>query len=136
MNPAILDTDTLSEIVKDRNPVVSKNAVIYKRIVGPLTVSAFTEYQIIRGHKRKRATSQLARFRAFCQGVVILPVDEDIWERTSDLWALARSKGLPCEDADLAIAATALVHGRELVTGNTAHFAWIPGLTLIDRRVL
>jgi len=41
---------------------------------------------------------------------------------------------LPHGDADLIIAATALETGRVLVTGNTAHYSWIPGLTLDDRR--
>jgi predicted nucleic acid-binding protein len=32
------------------------------------------------------------------------------------------------------IAATALLHNLVLVTGNTQHFAWIPGLKLDDWR--
>ena len=40
-------------------------------------------------------------------------------------------EGLSDEDiADIMIAATALDHTRTLVTGNTTHFAWVPGLTL------
>jgi hypothetical protein len=40
----------------------------------------------------------------------------------------------PHADADVLIAATALEHGRVLVTGNTAHFSWIPGLAIEDWR--
>ena len=40
----------------------------------------------------------------------------------------------PNADADLIIAATAMEHGRVLVTGNTPHFAWISGLRLEDWR--
>jgi predicted nucleic acid-binding protein len=36
-------------------------------------------------------------------------------------------------DTDI-IAATALETGRTLVTGNIAHFDWIPGLALADWR--
>jgi predicted nucleic acid-binding protein len=54
--------------------------------------------------------------------------------RAADLWADGRNSGHPRDDADLIIAATALEAGRVLVTGNTQHFAWIPGLRLADWR--
>ena len=50
-------------------------------------------------------------------------------DRAGDLWAFARQHGHPHGDADLIIAATALESQRVLVTGNSDHFAWIPGLT-------
>jgi len=55
-------------------------------------------------------------------------------DRAADLWVVAHHGGLPATDADLLIAATALEHGRALVTGNTTHFSWIPGLTVEDWR--
>jgi tRNA(fMet)-specific endonuclease VapC len=57
-----------------------------------------------------------------------------VLERAEDLWVIGENGGHPHSDADLIIAATALEHERELVTGNTAHFAWIPGLILVDWR--
>ena len=41
---------------------------------------------------------------------------------------------VPIRRRRLIIAATALETGRVLVTGNTAHYAWISGLTLEDWR--
>ena len=38
--------------------------------------------------------------------------------------------GRPLADADLQIAATALVHDLELVTGNVKHFKRVPGLRI------
>ena len=46
------------------------------------------------------------------------------------LKAALEASGTPLADADLLIAATALEHGMTLVTGNTKHFARIPGLQL------
>lgn len=43
--------------------------------------------------------------------------------------ALAQKKQL-LADADLQIAATAIVHGLELVTGNVKHFARVPSLRI------
>lgn len=64
----------------------------------------------------------------------MIPVTDSVFERAEDLWAIARRGGLPCGDADLIIAATALETDRVLVTGNTAHYEWIIGLKLEDWR--
>ena len=134
MTPVLLDTDTLSEIVKLRHALVVNHALAYTRQVGRLTFSAFSRYEVLRGFKRRGATTQLARFDVFCDESDILPVTDSIWNLASDLWAEARNSGHPCEDADLVIAATAIEHLLTLVTGNTAHFSWIPGLVLEDWR--
>jgi len=134
MNPALLDTDTVSEILKQKNQVVAKNALDYTRKVGPLAFSRMTRYEIMRGYKHLVAARQIAMFEVFCRNSVIIPTTDDVWELASDLWAQGRSQGLPHDDADLVIAATALVQGLTLVTGNTTHFSWIPGLILVDWR--
>ena len=134
MVPVLLDTDILSEIVKLRDVVVVRRALAYTRQVGLLTFSAFTRYEVLRGFKRRRASTQMARFHVFCDESQVLPVTDAIWNRASDLWSEARNSGRSCEDADLVIAATAIEHELTLVTGNTDHFSWIPGLTLDDWR--
>lgn len=65
---------------------------------------------------------------------MVLPVTESIFDVAAPLWALARQNGYACGDADVLIAATALDASLPLVTGNLRHFAWIPGLTLLDWR--
>lgn len=134
MDPALLDTDVLSEIIKLRDLVVRQNALAYTRQHGALVFSAMTRYEVVRGYRDQRATAQLARFAAFCQHAIILPVTDPVFDRAADLWVSGRQAGHPHGDADLIIAATALEHGRVLVTGNTPHFAWIPGIRLADWR--
>jgi tRNA(fMet)-specific endonuclease VapC len=82
-----------------------------------------------------RATRQLRQFTTFCQHSLILGITDAILDRAADLWVTARKAGPPRNDADLIIAATALEHGRTLVTGNTAHFSWIQSLVVEDRRL-
>ena len=134
MKPTLVDTDVLSELLKGRNPIVERQALDYSRLVGPLTFSAVTRFEIMRGLKLQQATAQLNKFFGFCTHSVVLPVDEAVFDRASDLWVTARSQGLPHGDADLLIAATALRHGLLLATGNHAHFSWIAGLSLVDWR--
>ena len=135
MNPALLDTDMLSEVIKLRDAIVWRRALEYSRQCGPFIFSAITRYEIIRGYKQKKVTTQLARFTMFCQKSRILPVTDAIWDRASDLWSYARTHGHPHKDADLVIAATALEHHFVLATGNLGDFAWAPGLVIEDWRV-
>ncbi|MCY2992093.1 MAG: type II toxin-antitoxin system VapC family toxin [Planctomycetota bacterium] len=134
MDHAILDTDMLNEVLKQKNSQVLLHAAAYLRQHGQFVLSSMTRYELVRGLKEKNASHQLARFATFCQQSLVLPVTDSILDRAGDLWVAARRGGFPGRDADLIIAATALEHSRVLVTGNTTHFAWIPGLKVADWR--
>ncbi len=134
MDEALLDTDILSEVVKRKDQRVLTKARQYLAQHQRLAFSAITAYEIIRGLKATRALRQLAGFLKTVGTSDVLHVSLPVLMRAADLWAAARSGGHPHDDADLIIAATALEHGRVLVTGNKAHFAWIPGLRLEDWR--
>ncbi len=134
MDAALLDTDILSELLKQRNLVVRAKAADYLRANGQFTLSAFTRFEVTRGYKEKFAINLLSRFDTFCSHSLILPVTESVLDRAGDLWAIGRRGGHSQNDADLIIAATAIEANLTLVTGNTSHFSWIPGLKLDDWR--
>lgn len=134
MDAALLDTDTLIELLKQKNAAVANNASAYLQQHAEFAFSAMTRYEILRGIMEKKAAVQAQRFALFVQHSVVLPITDAILDETADLWVAGRAGGQPHGDADLIIAATALESGRVLVTGNTAHFAWIPGLQLVDWR--
>lgn len=48
--------------------------------------------------------------------------------RAADIYGALHKRGALIEDADILIAATALVHGLALVTENALHFDRIPDL--------
>jgi tRNA(fMet)-specific endonuclease VapC len=131
----LLDTDILSELLKQKNPTVVQKATAYLSQHGQFAFSALTRYEVLRGLLDKNATVQLGKFAVFCQQSLVLPLTDAILDRAADLWVTAGRQGRSRTDADLLIAATALDHGRILVTGNQSHFAWIPGLVLADWRV-
>jgi tRNA(fMet)-specific endonuclease VapC len=134
MDAALLDTDTLNEVLKRRNPQVVQRAASYLSQHVKFAFSAMTRYEVLRGLKDKGALKQLARFETFCQQSLIVPPSVTILDRAADLWVAARRGGHAGRDADLVIAATALETSHVLVTGNTPHFAWIPGLRIEDWR--
>lgn len=115
MNPALLDTDMTSEVLKQRNVNVGLHSRQYLRSHGQFAISAVTRFEIVRGYKDVNATTQLTRFIAFCGHTLILPLTDTIFDRAADLWVLAGQGGCPRADADLLIAATAIEHGRNLL---------------------
>jgi predicted nucleic acid-binding protein len=134
MNPCVLDTDILTEVFKGRNATVAAHAGAYLKDHGQFAVSAMTRFEVLRGLRHKQATKLLVDFEVLCSRLLVLPITDDVLDRAADLWVDARQGGHPQRDADLIIAASALVHRRELATGNVAHFQWISGLTIIDWR--
>lgn len=130
MDESLLDTDILNEVLKQKNGNVMRHAAHYLAQYGQFAIASMTRYEVLRGLKEKKASVQLAQFQVFTQQALVLPVADDVLDIASDLWVSGRRAGRAPKDADLIIAATALIHGRTLVTGNTPHFDWIPGLVL------
>lgn len=134
MDATLLDTDILSEVMKQHHPAVKLRAAEYLAVHGQFAFSALSRFEIERGYKEKKATRQLARFATFCQHSLVLAITDPILDRAGDFWAFARQHGYPHGDADVIIAATSLELQRALVTGNTPHFSWVPGLQVINWR--
>lgn len=134
MAATLLDTDILNEVLKQKNANVVRNSANYLALHGQFAISSITWYEVLRGLKHKNASAQLVQFGAFCQNTLLLPVGNDVLERAAELWAAGRKNGMTPADADMVIAATALIHDRTLVTGNTIHFGWITGLRLDNWR--
>jgi tRNA(fMet)-specific endonuclease VapC len=62
--------------------------------------------------------------------VTVLPYDVATARVYGQIRAHLEATGRPLADADLQIAATALHHDLELVTGNAKHFKRVPGLRI------
>jgi tRNA(fMet)-specific endonuclease VapC len=135
MESALLDTDTLSEIMKGVDPRVQDNARRYLTVFRHFTFSIITRYEILRGLKARRATRQMARFEQRCQHSQVLPLTDDVIVQAAELYALLYQEGQLISDADILIAATALKHNLVMVTENVNHFRRIPGLSIESWRV-
>jgi len=130
----VLDTDTLSEILKQQNQDVVANAAAYIREHGEFAISGMVHFEIVRGLRAIKATTKLSAFDQLCQSMTIYPVTAEILDLAADLWARGKQLGKPRTDADVIIAATALKQHRTSVTGNTAHFERINGLAVSSWR--
>lgn len=124
----LLDTDTLSEIMKGKNPFIEQHAREYLNMHGRFRLSVITRYEILRGLKAKQAVRQMAIFEDKCNRSYLYPVTDEIVDQASDIYAYLHQKGLLISDADILIASTAMVHHLILITGNTDHFTRVPNL--------
>ncbi len=126
---ALLDTDILSELFKGHEHVAAE-AASYIRQHGNITISAITKYEILKGLKAKKAAKQISAFQSFCSLNDVLPITDAVIEKSSDIYAALKEKGSLISDADILVAAIAMVNDRVLISNNTAHFSRIEGLRL------
>ena len=80
------------------------------------------------GRRARQATRQAASFENFCLRNVILPLTEEIIARAAEIYADLRQRGELIGDADILIAASALIQGFGVVTNNVDHFQRIRDL--------
>lgn len=123
----LLDTDTCIGILKGVPKVVSAWRACNERCALSLMSVGELAYGAAKARNPEAERSRVERL------VGILDegsITKAVMMRFGLLKAELEAAGMPLADADLLIAATALEHGMALVTGNTKHFARIPGLQL------
>lgn len=128
VDKVLLDTDTLSEIVKGKNANVTAAAVAYRSAFNNFTFSTITIVEIIRGYQKRGSVAQLGGFMAALPLSELLPLDMDsailAGQIAGRLESIGQLIGLP----DTMIASIALQHDLTLVTGNQAHFQRVQSL--------
>ena len=119
MNKALLDTDILSEVGKGIDPIVVRNAIAYRKAHGVLTLSVM---EVVQGYRRIGASSRLQAFRQAIAAEEILPLDQSAADLAGLIAGDLDRVGKPIGRCDPMVAAIAIRHGLELVTGNTTHY--------------
>jgi tRNA(fMet)-specific endonuclease VapC len=138
LNKALLDTDILSEIIKGVDQTVARNATAYRQALGCYTLSAVTVMEIVRGFQKNQSLRRLQAFLASLATEEAIAFDQADGELAGRIAGELERVGRPIGTADTMIAAIALGHGFDLVTGNTAHFQRVQQvgypLTLVNWR--
>lgn len=132
--PFLFDTDAVSELLRPKliaeyvdwvRTVPREDQFVSAVSVGELYHGAF------RSQDRERHLKNIEE--RVLPAVTILPYDVSVARIFGRIRAELELAGTRLDDADLQIAATALHHGLELITGNIRHFARIPDLRLNRR---
>src|SRR5258708_31486262 len=124
MSRALLDTDILSEVLKNRDATVARAAADYLAKHGEFTVSVVSLMEIAYGLNRAGRTTQLEDFEATLRSTCnVLPFDADAALLAGRIQAELEKAGAAIDAADGMIAATAIGAHLPVVAGNSAPFA-------------
>ncbi len=127
----LFDTDAISELLRPR-PAAS----YVKWIMGVAREEQFTSAVAVgelykgayRSRERERHLTNIEQ--RVLPAVTVLPYDIGIAKVFGKIRAHLEDTGAILPDADIQIAATAIYHDLELVTGNLRHFSRISDLKL------
>src|SRR6185503_17818609 len=117
----LLDTDMLSALMR-QDTAVTVRAQAYLVEHQRFTLSIINRYEVVRGLKAKGATKQGKAFDHFCARNEVLPLTEAAILKAAEIYANLYKRGELIGDADILIAATALVNGFGVTTNNERHF--------------
>jgi len=127
----LFDTDAISELLRPRPlpPYLDWLKTIPRE---EQFTSAVTVGELFKGAYRSAARQRHLKNieERVLPAVTALPYDVSVARVFGKIRAYLEQSGSILPDADLQIAATALYHGLELVTGNLRHFERIPDLRL------
>ena len=127
----LFDTDAISEVLRPR-PL--QPYLVWLRAIprDAQFTSAVTAGELFKGAYRLAARERHLRNieERVLPAVTILPYDLSVARAFGEIRADLERGGAIIPDADLQIAATALHHDLELVTGNLRHFERIPNLRI------
>jgi predicted nucleic acid-binding protein len=122
VNKALLDTDIYSEVLKAVDQNVAGKAAAYRQANGFLTISVITVMEVIQGLQKVGGSNRIQAFRNAIAPEELLPFDQDAADLAGQIAGDLDRVGRPIGRCDPMIAAVAITHGLELVTGNTAHY--------------
>jgi len=125
----MLDTDTVSNIVKKHPPVIKK---LISRESDEICISAVTNAELFYGLEKKNSQRLFNEVRSITGKCTIIDFDASQSELYGRIRVELERSGTPLGDMDLLIAAAAISTGAILVSHNTKHFSKINGLKVED----
>jgi predicted nucleic acid-binding protein len=129
--PYLFDTDAISELLRPK-PIRAYVKWLASIPREDQFVSAVTVGELYQGAYRSAARERHLQNidERILPAVTVLPYDAATARVYGQVRAILEAQGKRLADADLQIAATALYHGLELVTGNLKHFQRVPDLII------
>ena len=123
----LFDTDTCVSMLRG-----NKTALARKVITGDFgRVSVITAAELYYGaEKSAQPETNRAKVGDFLATMPVIETNLPIAQKFGKLKAELAKDGKPLPDADILVAATALVYGALLVTGNTRHFSRFHDLSI------
>jgi tRNA(fMet)-specific endonuclease VapC len=125
----MLDTDTVSLIVKKRSPVI-RNLLRHEE--DEICISAITYAELSYGLEKKQSDRLFSEVRTILGKLSIIDFNDSQSELYGKIRVELEKSGTPLGDMDMLIAAAALSAGAILVTHNKKHLSKIRGIKTED----
>ena len=125
----ILDTNVCVRILRGRKDALDSFSKHAGTVAIPFMVLGELYYGASHSKNPKKGKAAVDRLS---QILPVLNSTVEIMGRFGELKADLAAKGTPVEDADVLIAATALVHGMSIATGNVRHFERFADLEVVE----
>jgi tRNA(fMet)-specific endonuclease VapC len=122
VNQALLDTDTLSEILRAKNATVLRNADAYRQEFGRHTISTISIVEVVQGFARLGHEHRIADFNQRISAHEVLPLGQSAALIAGRMYGGLLRAGQNIGRADCLIAAIAVRHGITLISGNLEHY--------------
>ena len=129
MKRCTLDTNIITAFLKNDLRVVERVSN-YLELFDKLTINIISYYEILRGLKDLGNQEKLRSFENFIQENELVLIRKDTAEKAAEIYAYLKKDGNLIEDADILMAAIAIVDDLILITNNTSHFDRVKGLVI------
>jgi len=126
----LLDTNTLSYIIRGRQPVLDRFEESARQ-GNTFLLSSVAHYELQRYLNLKGSSRLMRRYESLVAHWQRCNLLFEDWNHAALLWAEHHRAGRSIADPDLLIAVLALKHDAVLVTSNTKHFEGL-SLSLTD----
>jgi len=125
----MLDTDTVSNIVRKHLPVIKK---LISHENDEICISTVTNAELFYGLEKKNSQKLFNEVRSVIGKCTIIDFDASQSELYGRIRVELEKSGTPLGDMDLLIASAAMSTGAILVSHNKKHFSKIKGLKIED----
>jgi len=129
MKRCTLDTNIITAFLKNDLRVV-KRVSNYLELFDKLTINIISYYEILRGLKDLGNQEKLKSFDNFIQENELVFIRKETIQKAAEIYVYLKKDGNLIEDADILMAAIAIVEDMTLITNNTGHFNRVNGLSL------
>ena len=129
MKRCTLDTNIITAFLKNDLKAVEKTSD-YLEFFNKLTIKIISYYEILRGLKDLGNREKIERFEDFIRENELISIRKETVQKAAEIYAYLKKEGNMIEDADILMAATAIVEDLVLITNNIRHFNRVKDLKL------
>jgi len=126
-----LDSDVLSYYFAGNSAIYDK----IKQMINTgekIGLTVMNVYEILKGFKWRKNKNKEIVFQQFLKTVTVFPIDDNVINLATDIYADLRRNGITIGDADILIAAIVINNNGKLMSNNKKHYKDIKKLEVIN----